>query len=61
MYVAGENCKVTLLFEHPSYVGDGDSKTYSLICKAVPYEDLAVQKRNALGMYRKEWAHDYEI
>ena len=39
--------------KYANYVGDGDSKTYSSICKAVPYEDLAVQKKECIGHVQK--------
>ena len=47
-------CSETLFgVKYANYVGDGDSKTYPSICKAVPYEDLAVQKKECIGHVQK--------
>lgn len=42
------------------YIGDGDSKTFSTISNAKPYNDVEVKKKNALAMYKNVWVHGYE-
>lgn len=39
--------------KYANYVGDGDSKTFSSITNAAPYEDLVVQKKECIGHVQK--------
>ncbi|GFV56624.1 uncharacterized protein TNCV_736321 [Trichonephila clavipes] len=46
---------------YTSYIGDGDSKTFSSITASNPYgEDITVSKLNVLDMFKKEWKLVYE-
>lgn len=42
--------------DYINYVGDGDSKTFKGIVEQYP----AVKKKNALIMFKNEWAVDLE-
>ncbi|GFW31433.1 hypothetical protein TNCV_1686541 [Trichonephila clavipes] len=48
--------------KYTSYIGDGDSKTFSSITASNPYgEDITVSKKlNVLDMFKKEWELAYE-
>ncbi|GFY14288.1 hypothetical protein TNCV_3614761 [Trichonephila clavipes] len=46
---------------YTSYIGDGESKTFSSITASNPYgEDITVSKLNVLDMFKKEWELVYE-
>ncbi|EZA50167.1 hypothetical protein X777_11230 [Ooceraea biroi] len=39
--------------KYENYIGDGDSKTYSGILNAAPYEDISVNKKECIGHVQK--------
>ncbi|XP_025995823.2 uncharacterized protein LOC113005069 [Solenopsis invicta] len=39
--------------KYENYIGDGDSKTYSSILNAAPYEDITVNKKECIGHVQK--------
>ncbi|XP_071652157.1 uncharacterized protein [Temnothorax longispinosus] len=39
--------------KYENYIGDGDSKTYSGILNAAPYEDITVNKKECIGHVQK--------
>ncbi|GFW35505.1 uncharacterized protein TNCV_3071331 [Trichonephila clavipes] len=46
---------------YTSYIGDGDSKTFSSITASNPYgEDITVSKIECVGLFKKEWELVYE-
>ncbi|GFW83471.1 hypothetical protein TNCV_2512561 [Trichonephila clavipes] len=46
---------------YTSYIGDGDSKTFSYITASNPYgEDIPVSKIECVGHVQKEWELVYE-
>ncbi|GFV16991.1 uncharacterized protein TNCV_3346861 [Trichonephila clavipes] len=46
---------------YTSYIGDGDSKTFSSITASNPYgEDITVSKIECVGHVQKEWELVYE-
>ncbi|GFX16296.1 hypothetical protein TNCV_4705491 [Trichonephila clavipes] len=45
---------------YTSYIGDGDSKTFSSITASNPYREDITVSLNVLDMFKKEWELVYE-